>query len=230
MNTTYAEKQLKVAKAAEDQEAAELTLFMRTKLNNERRERIVTTFSQLLRLYAIVMCSCLVVFTPQKCVTAAQGLTCSTEQNASFADLERRNVLAVNFATLGCLLVGELLYYNREIWMIRRVIARRLSTRPAENTQSNNLFYHNAFKPPSACKALWYLAASVIHRATRHLAGTWIRTPASRTTTSPESSPAGASSTAPRRSSATSWWYAAGAVNADTMRSYLSSSERGFLA
>lgn len=119
MNTTYAERQLKVAKAAEDQEAAELTLFMQTKLSNERRERIVTTISQLLRLYAIVMCSCLVVFTPQKCLTASQGITCSTAQNASWADVDRRTVLAVNFITCGCLVLGELLYYNREIWMIR---------------------------------------------------------------------------------------------------------------
>lgn len=136
VNTFYAERQLKVAKAAEDQEASELTLFMRKKLTDERRERIVTAFSQLLRLYAIAMCSCLVVFTPQKCGTGTAGETtqCSTEQNVSWDDIERRNVLAVNFFTGACMMLGELLYFNREIWMIRRA-ALRVSARLACSAQ-----------------------------------------------------------------------------------------------
>lgn len=102
-----------------DQEAEELIMFSKQKRNTEAAERFLTSLGSIINLYAITVGSMLVVFVPQRCHVTR--VLCSLHENVQAPEQDKQGLLALNAFTLFGFLIGNLLFFNREHWMINHL-------------------------------------------------------------------------------------------------------------
>ena len=114
----------RVEMANKDRDAQALVKYSKGRGNAELVERSMTRVGQLIGLYAIAVGSMHMIFVPQRCAPGVAA-TCTLQANVRAARSEddhvRMALLGLNGGTAASLLLCSLLFYRRELWMIRNL-------------------------------------------------------------------------------------------------------------